>query len=114
MRSEKETGAEMRLAIASEMVTVPSNNPRSLCESYLDLGSLSSVALVLLIRFPPPFFFQLPRRLMICQESVGAWDRNFKLWGQRRVQTYRNLAAKRFRKSLVPRLVSSCISIVEV
>ena len=113
MRSEKETGAEMRLAIASGMVTVPSNNPRSLCESYLDLGSLSSVALVLLIRFFP-LFFQLPRRLMICQESVGAWDRNFKLWGQRRVQTYRNLAAKRFRKSLVPRLVSSCISIAEV
>ena len=26
----------MRLAIASGMVTVPSNNPRSLCESYLD------------------------------------------------------------------------------
>ena len=105
----------MRLAIASGMVTVPSNNPRSLCQSYLDVGSLSSVALVLLIRFPPPaFFFQLPRRLMICQESVGAWDRNFKLWGQRRVQTYRNLAAKRFRKSLVPRLVSSCISIAEV
>ena len=112
MRSEKETGAEMRLAIASGMVTVPSNNPRSLCESYLDLGSLSSVTLVLLIRFFP--LFQLPRRLMICQESVGAWDRNFKLWGQRRVQTYRNLAAKRFRKSLVPRLVSSCISIAEV
>ena len=50
----------MRLAIASGIVTVPSNNPRSLCESYLDLGSLSSVALVLLIRFPPLFFFSFP------------------------------------------------------
>ena len=60
MKSEKETGAEMRLAIASGMVTVPSNNPRSLCESYLDLGSLSSVALVLLIRFFPLFFFSFP------------------------------------------------------
>ena len=104
----------MLLVIASGIVTVCSNNPRSLCESYLDPGSLPSVALVVLIRFFLFFFFQLPRRLMICQESVGAWDRNFKLWGQRRVQTYRNLAAKRFRKSLVPRLVSSCISIAEV
>ena len=53
----------MRLAIASGMVTVPSNNPRSLCESYLDLGSLSSVALVLLIRFFSPFFFSASQKV---------------------------------------------------
>ena len=46
----------MRLAIASGMGTVPSNNPRSLCESYFDPGSLSSVVLVVLIRFVLSFF----------------------------------------------------------
>ena len=47
----------MDLAIASGMVTVPSNNPRSLCESYLDPGSLSSVALVLISFFLAFFSF---------------------------------------------------------
>ena len=48
MRGEKGTGAEIRLAIASGIITVPSNSPRSL---YLNPGSLSFVALVVFIRF---------------------------------------------------------------
>ena len=50
----------MRLAIASGIITVPSNSPRRLCESYLVPGSLSFVALVVLIRFFLFVFFSFP------------------------------------------------------
>ena len=63
MRSKKGTGAERRLAIASGIVTAPINIPRSLCESYVDPGSLSSVALVVLIRFYLSLFFPASQKV---------------------------------------------------